>query len=312
MPHLKIWQLAGGSVDSKKLLISGVSVITEGEARGHSMWVDSQTLREVKACAESYKGGLKVKMDHYSGITATVGYLSSFRIEGVQLKADLQLFKSIKDAADFIIEMAETIPDMFGFSIVFSGSHHNSPDGKVYARCSEIYSADIVDSPAANPNGLFEKAETVDTKNKHMPLEIKDIQAALAEVIKPISERLTSLESKAATLAPVPEPKKEEKTEKKEEKLETKPQENQESLEDKVAVMVVKEMAKLGHSNPVKNSPESSTPEKKKFQQLLKDKEKEGKSKSEAMTLCVAEFPEEYKEYREKVLGVRMIEETKL
>ena len=38
-------------------------------------------------------------------------------------------------------------------------------DGARFVRCSEIYSADIVDSPASNPAGLFSKNNTEDVED---------------------------------------------------------------------------------------------------------------------------------------------------
>jgi hypothetical protein len=142
-----------GDIDAAAATIKNVSVITVGEARGHGMQIDEKTLLQVKAAAETYSGGLKVKTDHYSGFNEIVGALKNFTIDGDQLRADLFLLKN-HDATARIIEMAELMPDTFGLSISFSGEHEEKGE-TVLARCSEIYSADLVDTPAANPTGLF-------------------------------------------------------------------------------------------------------------------------------------------------------------
>lgn len=145
----------GSAVDKTAGMLRGVSVITEGEAKGHSLQIDAKTLEQVKACAETYSDGLRVKMDHFTGIDAMVGVLKNFAIDGAQLRADMHLLKS---HADFekIMEMAETMPGAFGLSIAFSGAPEDGDDGTLrFARCTEIYSCDIVDIPAANPTGLF-------------------------------------------------------------------------------------------------------------------------------------------------------------
>lgn len=184
--------VAGSQVDREAGILRGVSVITEGDAKGHGMIVDSVTLEQVKACAETYVDGLRVKMDHYTGIDAMVGVLRDFRIDGIQLRADLHLIKSHKDF-EKILEMAETIPGSFGLSISFSGEcedvempdedagevEPNSgelPEGATQivraARCMEIYSADLVDQPAANPSGLFsEKLMSEETAPAEVPAE---------------------------------------------------------------------------------------------------------------------------------------------
>lgn len=145
-----------GAINAEAGIIEGVSVISEGPALGHGVMIDATTLETVKACSESYSGGLKVKMNHYSGADAIVGTLRNFRIDGPQLRADLQLLKASPHRA-LVLEMAQEMPEGFGLSISFSGSV-DEEDGVKFARCLEIYSCDIVDQPAANPTGLFSKA----------------------------------------------------------------------------------------------------------------------------------------------------------
>jgi hypothetical protein len=202
MQKLTLFAAATGSrVDREAGILRGVSVITEGEAKGHGMIVDSVTLQQVKACAETYVDGLRVKMDHYTGIDAMVGVLRDFQIDGPQLRADLHLIKSHEDF-EKILEMAETMPGSFGLSISFSGESEDvevpsddseevepnsgelppSVEGGVEivraARCMEIYSADIVDQPAANPSGLFQ-AMPEDIKPVEVPAEapVEEIKA---------------------------------------------------------------------------------------------------------------------------------------
>jgi hypothetical protein len=190
MQKLTFFAAATGSrVDREAGILRGVSVITEGEAKGHGMIVDGVTLQQVKACAETYVDGLRVKMDHYTGIDAMVGVLRDFQIDGLQLRADLHLIKSHEDF-EKILEMAETMPGSFGLSISFSGESDPiempSDDSKEVepnsgelpdsgteiaraARCMEIYSADLVDQPAANPSGLFQAIMPEDIKPEEVP-----------------------------------------------------------------------------------------------------------------------------------------------
>lgn len=179
-----------GEIDAQAATITDVSVITIGEAKGHGMLIDAQTLMEVKEAAETYSGGLKVKTDHYTGFNEIVGALRNFRIDGDQLRADLHLLKN-HDATPRILEMAELMPDTFGLSISFSGEHEEDSEGIVFARCSEIYSADLVDAPAANPTGLF--SAKVDSGKKDM--DEKQFAEALAAALAPINEKLSSFEA---------------------------------------------------------------------------------------------------------------------
>lgn len=164
---LKLFSIAAGKVDSTTGIISGVSVITAGvEAIGHGIYTDPKTLSEVQSCAISMRGGVQVKMDHWSGFGAIVGVLKNFRVELATeksmgdaigqcdcLRADLHLLKS-HPAFEQICEMCEYMPESFGLSISFSGKSETI-EGMDFARCSELYSVDLVDRPAANPNGLF-------------------------------------------------------------------------------------------------------------------------------------------------------------
>jgi hypothetical protein len=179
-----------GTIDSQAATISDVSVITVGEAKGHGMQIDAQTLVEVKAAAETYAGGLKVKTDHYTGFNEIVGTLKNFRIDGDQLRADLYLLKN-HDATPRILEMAELMPDTFGLSISFTGEHEESDNDIVFARCTEIYSADLVDAPAANPTGLF--SAKVDSGKKVM--DEKQFAEALASALAPINDKLSAFEA---------------------------------------------------------------------------------------------------------------------
>lgn len=144
--------------------IAGVSVITEGEAKGHGVSIDAKTLLSVKACAETHPDGVMVKSDHGTGFGGIIGVLRSFRIEGNKLLADLHL---LKEHADFarIIAIAQTMPTEIGLSIAFSGVVEEI-DGEKFARCDALYSVDLVDRPAANPSGLFESA--VDSPERGM------------------------------------------------------------------------------------------------------------------------------------------------
>jgi hypothetical protein len=154
-----------------------------------------QTLVEVKAAAETYAGGLKVKTDHYTGFNEIVGTLKNFRIDGDQLRADLFLLKN-HDATARILEMAELMPDTFGLSISFTGEHEESDNDIVFARCTEIYSADLVDAPAANPTGLF--SVKVDSEKKAM--DEKQIADAIAAALAPVIEEMAAMQAKLAAL----------------------------------------------------------------------------------------------------------------
>lgn len=183
---LSILQL--GKIYPDQALIMGVSVITEGDALGHGVMIDSISLASILEHAMLKPSGVKVMLDHDDGIENTIGRMMNFEIEGTQLRADLQLLKAHSETP-LIIEMAQTMPELFGMSISFAGSLEEI-GGVYYVRCEELYSIDIVDMPAANPSGLF--SSKVDTMQKAMDLQAitielsaeKELRAAAAEQAK--------------------------------------------------------------------------------------------------------------------------------
>jgi hypothetical protein len=177
-------------------IIEGVSIISVGEAKGHGLFVDDITLQEVKACAESYAGGVKVNLDHGAGIKDIVGFCDNFRIVGEKLVADLNLLETAEKRA-YVLEIATRMPDTFGISIAFSGPVRER-DGRSFASCTELYSADLVQTPAANPTGLFSfTAKSVDTSAKEMIDDKNKMEDGAEDTVSiaDIIERLSALET---------------------------------------------------------------------------------------------------------------------
>jgi hypothetical protein len=132
----------------------GVSILEIGEAKGHDLFVDKLSLEKAKDIMNQAPNGVKVKMNHGSGLDAVVGFARNARIEGNKLIADLKLLKSSQHYG-LIKEMADEAPDQFGISLAFV-NESESINGKDYIRPQSIASADLVSSPAAT-NGLFEE-----------------------------------------------------------------------------------------------------------------------------------------------------------
>lgn len=295
-----------GAINAEDAVIKNVSVITIGEARGHDLLVDAQTLLEVKEAAETYTGGLKVKTDHFSGFNQIVGALRNFVIDGDQLRADLHLLKN-HEATARIIEMAELMPDTFGLSISFSGEHEESNSGVVFARCGEIYSADLVDAPAANPSGLF--SAKVDSKKKSM--DEKQFSEALAAALAPINEKLSAFEAfmtdtntRFEALAYSPEMPKEDK---KEEEDEMEPKSDMSS--DLAAELAeIKSLVTNFGAKPVAPAVAIDEPEAKQpsnFSEALEQVKAEGLSGSAATKAVISRYPELYLSARNS--GIRSL-----
>lgn len=174
-------------------LIKNFSVITKGEALGHGMWCDDvflqQNLDAINAAGEA---GLKCRFTHpglsADGLGKFLGKLKNASKKGDQVFCDLHISKNAHktpdgDLADYVMSMAEEDPDEFGSSIVFLHDdkaeelfyveHKNEDSGEFkspdpqnkknyyHVRLKQLFGADMVDDPAANPGGLFHREQEI-------------------------------------------------------------------------------------------------------------------------------------------------------
>lgn len=219
-------------VNPKEGVIHGVSMITgQLEAKGHGLQVDETTLKQIFSCAKSM-GKVPVKTNHGTGVDAVNGYLHNFRIDGDKVRGDWVLLKAYPTTAH-LMEMAEKMPESVGLSVAFRGDpeladgtpvyfdaelkqHYTlkggqrtpvAPGTKLFARCKELVSTDLVASPAANPEGMF-STPAVDSGNESMatpatPSAVSTDETmpawakALTEKIDSINERIEAIESGA-------------------------------------------------------------------------------------------------------------------
>jgi hypothetical protein len=272
-------------------IIEGVSVISVGEAKGHGLFVDRTTLQEVKACAESYAGGVKVNLDHGAGIKDIVGFCDNFRIIGDKLVADLNLLQNA-ERRDYVLEIAEKLPDAFGISIAFSGPVREI-DGKRFASCAELYSADLVQTPAANPTGLFSfEAKPVDKIPHQMedaPEKPEMENGNDEDPMKEVMSRLSALESFVADY----KKKMEEGEKEEEEKMEDK--EDEESEMSKLSAKLDTIIQNFGAA-PMKGSAavEEKPEQKLNLKALIEAKTSELGSKTAAIKFAMTAHPAEY------------------
>jgi hypothetical protein len=174
---------AGGDNDAG--LLSGVSLIAAGEALGHDMWIDDVTLSQVAEQAGQGKHGIKSRFTHPSmsadGMGRHLGRIKDVRVEGDRVLGDLHFAKSAHSTpdgnlAEYVMELAEEDPAAAGLSIVFEHDAEReeayqasfgdgpfeSPDednvkNLPHVRLAKLRAADIVDEPAANPEGMFDR-----------------------------------------------------------------------------------------------------------------------------------------------------------
>jgi hypothetical protein len=150
---------------------------------------------QVKECAETYKGGVKVNLDHGAGIKDIVGFVNNFRIVGKQLLGDLNLLET-SPMRDYVLEISSKLPDTFGISIAFTGPIREV-EGLAFASCTELYSADLVQTPAANATGLFSfTAKQVDSFSKQMtdPENTEAPEGEVEVTIAELAKRMEALE----------------------------------------------------------------------------------------------------------------------
>jgi hypothetical protein len=284
-------------------VIEGVSVISIGEAKGHGLYVDEQTLLEVKECAESYKGGVKVNLDHGAGIKDIVGFVNNFRIVGNQLLGDLHLL-STSPMRDYILEISEKLPDTFGISISFSGPTREV-QGMRFASCAELYSADLVQTPAANEAGLFSAfnftEKPVDKNLIEMPEETTTAEAPEKEgeeteiTIMELAKHMEALEKAVADYAAkfeaVAEP-----DEEKEEMCDCQSGNAMSKLEAKIDTIISNfGAAPIKASVVAEEKPESKLD----LKQIILEKTKELGSRTEAIRFAIRNHSEAYLEARD-------------
>jgi hypothetical protein len=127
-----------GKVDHEPGKIEGVKICTEGDAKGHGVSLDAEFVDTVVRMGNERKQGLKARFGHPNMCSTALGTFlgrhKNFRkettvrddgSEAVTALADLFLSNSAKetpngDLYEYVLNLAENDPDMFGTSIVFT------------------------------------------------------------------------------------------------------------------------------------------------------------------------------------------------
>ena len=135
-------------LEEDSTVIPNVYILSQGEARGHDLFIDKTSIEKAYELMSQAPNGVKVKMNHGSGLEAVLGFARNPRIEGDKLLADLHLLKSSPHYG-LVKEMANEAPDQFGVSLAFL-NESETIGGKDYIRPKRIESADLVSSPASN------------------------------------------------------------------------------------------------------------------------------------------------------------------
>lgn len=305
--------------EMEELELPGVSILEEGEAKGHDLFVDKVSLEKALEIMKAAKNGVKVKMNHGSGLHDCVGFARNPRIEGNRLVADLRLLRNSPHYG-LIKEMAAEAPDQFGVSLAFV-NESETIDGKDYIRPQSIASADLVSSPAAT-NGLFEEMVKFMQKfgymtgGKPIPVDLPEAvmeggkldkkenstmqenKSDYAKDIEDIKVRLSKLEETMS-------PKEEQKTEAPEIEVKVEPSEKEEEMAKKPKTEEMSELVKqvlteFGikpvPASPVTEEAPAKKEEPKNFEALVAAHPDYGTSKLKAMKAVMLSNPKEYSE----------------
>jgi hypothetical protein len=294
--------------------LGGVSILEVGEAKGHDLFVDKVSLQTALNLMKGAKNGVKVKMNHGSGLEAVVGFARNPRIEGEKLVADLRLLRNSPHYG-LIKEMASEAPDQFGVSLAFV-NESETINGKDYIRPQSIASADLVSSPAAT-NGLFEEMVKFMEKlgyvsgGKTIPAVVKQAveESPLDKKDKTNMENtdykkdMDEIKVRLAALEEAMKPKDEEKKEEMASEapkivIEKEDEDEKEETKEEMSEVVKKVLTEFG-IKPISASPVVEAPAKvepKTFEALVAAHSDYGTSKLKAMQAVMLSNPKEYSE----------------
>jgi hypothetical protein len=308
--------------EMEELELGGVSILEVGEAKGHDLFVDKVSLEKALAIMKKAPNGIKVKVDHGTGLSSVCALARNPRIEGDKLVADLRLLRNSPHYG-LIKEMAAEAPDQFGVSLAFV-NESETIDGKDYIRPQSIASADLVSSPAAT-NGLFEEMVKFMQKfgymagGKPIPVDLpeaveeganltkekKAMQENKADYTKDIEDIKVRLSKLEESMAPKTE---EKKAEAPEISVEIEPKEKEDNSEEMAKKPQTEEMSELVKkvltefgikpvpASPVTEEAPAKKEEPKNFEALVAAHPDYGTSKLKAMKAVMLSNPKEYGE----------------
>lgn len=180
-------------------LITGMAVITRGEALGHGLWIDSVFLSQVAYAINASEAGIKQRFTHPGlsgdGMGKQFAKAKNASVEGDIVRADGHLTRAGRktptgDLGGFVLQMAMDNPEDFGNSISFEHdtaaenqfllengavvdedgclncTGFRSPDplnveNLPHCRLKALRAVDVVDDPAANPEGMFRQGQEI-------------------------------------------------------------------------------------------------------------------------------------------------------
>ena len=316
-------------LEEDSTIIPNVYILSQGEARGHDLFIDKTSIEKAYELMSKAPNGVKVKMNHGSGLEAVLGFARNPRIEGDKLMADLHLLKSSPHYG-LVKEMASEAPDQFGVSLAFL-NESETIGGKDYIRPQRIESADLVSSPASNEKfrdfqskdvemlvfavgsklgymagGATIPADLPQAVVEHEPiLDNKEKKNMDKKYMDELSELKARLEALEAAMKPSEEKPSEEKP------SEDKPSEvvapeapaveakkDEEQMAEKLKAVLTEFGIKPISASPVVEAPAKVEP--KTFEELVAAHSDYGTSKLKAMNAVMLSNPKEYAEAKSR------------
>jgi len=244
-----LYGVGGHDVDATKGIIRNVAIATVGQTK-NKISFDQETIGSLVELGNAKRGGVKVRFGHpnisNTALGTFLGRAKNFRATSGVARADLFLSGVAKetpqgDLWQYVTSMAAKEPDAFGVSVVidFDSYYMRNADGEkqkldgpgagdqpFFGQVAKFHAADMVDDPAANPDGLFsawamdswagQVTEFLDTHPEIFAYaeQHPDVMDAFMARYKAYQERRASAERKEAVMADA----------KAAEKMETKPE----------------------------------------------------------------------------------------
>ena len=175
-------------VDRAARVVFGCALMQAGDLNpgdSRNWTVTSETLLQAFQFGSRGNNGLKARFTHPNmssdGMGSYLGRWKNLRIDGDTLRADLHIadaaFSSPQgDLGTYVMEMADSEPDMFGVSLAteldlesladFDQQRNIAGDGAARweMKFTAVRAGDVVDEPAATRGGMFDLM-TVDQRN---------------------------------------------------------------------------------------------------------------------------------------------------
>lgn len=216
-----------GKVDFDAGIITGVSLISTPEAKGHNIRIDAQTIQSFYDAVDGQSVKAYYRHDPENDALSTIGLWTEFKIvedeQYTKLTANFIALDSWRenhaDQFQALFELAEKAPEAFGVSAEFMAKQivygkdgeelewDGESNDDVFARAVEVNAFSIVAQPSANPTGLFsvpneiekglvEATNDLQTSNNALEMDLNTANAQL----KVFEKQLGKMEEESAKL----------------------------------------------------------------------------------------------------------------